>query len=77
MSDKIKLVEMARKAKPNAARQQRAKLIEQLQEQLKMAKTMLNDAVYERTKSTWARPRAGRNAKIFLQRSDPWHRHQF
>ncbi len=40
--DKIKLVEMARKAKPNATQQRRGKLVEQLQEQLKMAEAMLN-----------------------------------
>ncbi len=50
--DKIKLVEMSRKIKPNAAQQQRAKLIEQLQEQLKMAEAMLNGTQHALVAST-------------------------
>lgn len=62
--DKIKLVEMARKAKPNEAQQRRAKMIEQLQEQLKMAEAKLNGTVYERTKSTWAKDAEGNRVRV-------------
>lgn len=62
--DKIKLVEMARKAKPTAEGQRRAKLIEQLQEQLKMADAMLSGTVYERTKSTWAKDAEGNRVRV-------------
>ncbi len=62
--DKIKLVEMARKAKPTAEGQRRAKLIEQLQEQLKMAEAMLNGTAYERTKSTWAKDAEGNRVRV-------------
>ena len=65
--DKIKLVEMARKAKPTAERQRRAKLIEQLQEQLKMAEAMLNGTTYERTKSTWAKDAEGNRVRVQKQ----------
>jgi hypothetical protein len=50
--DKIKLVEMARKAKPNATQQRRGKLAEQLQEQLKMAEAMLNGTQHALVAST-------------------------
>jgi hypothetical protein len=62
--DKIKLVEIARKAKPNAAQQRRDKLIEQLQEQLKMAEAMLNGMTYERTKSMWAKDAEGNRLRV-------------
>lgn len=62
--DKIKLVEMARKAKPSAEGQRRAKLIEQLHEQLKMAGAMLNGTVYERTKSTWNKDAEGNRVRV-------------
>lgn len=62
--DKIKLVEMARKAKPNAEGQRRAKLIEQLHEQLKLAEAMLNGTVYERTKSTWDKDAEGNRVRV-------------
>lgn len=62
--DKIKLVEMARKAKPTAEGQRRAKLIEQLQEQLKMAEAMLNGTAYERTKSTWDKDAEGNRVRV-------------
>lgn len=62
--DKIKLVEMARKAKPTAEGLRRAKLIEQLQEQLKMAEAKLNGTVYERTKSTWGKDAEGNRVRV-------------
>ena len=65
--DKIKLVEMSRKIKPNAAQERRAKLIEQLQEQLKMAEAMLNGSAYERTKSTWAKDAEGNRVRVQKQ----------
>ena len=65
--DKIKLVEMARKAKANAEGQRRAKLIEQLQEQLKMAEAKLNGTVYERTKSTWDKDAEGNRVRVEKQ----------
>ena len=65
--DKIKLVEIARKAKPNVEGQRRAKLIEQLQEQLKMAEAMLNGTVYERTKSTWVKDAEGNRVRVEKQ----------
>jgi hypothetical protein len=65
--DKIKLVEMARKAQPNAAQQRRDKLVEQLQEQLKMAEAMLNGTTYERTKSTWAKDGDGKRVRVERQ----------
>ena len=64
MLDKIKLVEMKRKAKPNVAQQRRTKLIEQLQEQLKMAEAMLNGTTYERTKSAWDKHAEGNRVRI-------------
>jgi hypothetical protein len=64
MLDKIKLVEMARKAKPNATQQRRGKLVEQLQEQLKMAEAMLNGTAYERTKSTWTKDAEGNRVRV-------------
>lgn len=67
MLDKIKVVEMARKAKPNATQRRRSKLVEQLQEQLKMAEAMLNGTVYERTKSTWAKDAEG--TRVCVQRA--------
>jgi hypothetical protein len=67
MLDRIKLVEMKRKAKPNATQQRRAKLIEQLQEQLKMAEAMLNGTVYERTKSTWGKDAEGNRVRVEKQ----------
>ena len=65
--DKFKLVEMKRKAKPNVAQQRRTKLIEQLQEQLKMAEAMLNGTTYERTKTTWAKDAEGNRVRIEKQ----------
>lgn len=62
--DKIKLVEMARKIKPNAAQERRAKLGEQLHEQLKMAQAMLNGTTCERTKSTWAKDAEGNRVRV-------------
>ena len=62
--DKIKLVEMARKIKPNAAQERRAKLGEQLHEQLKMAQAMLNGTTCERTKSTWAKDAEGNRVSV-------------
>jgi hypothetical protein len=62
--DRIKLVEMVRKAKPYAAQQRRAKLIEQLQEQLKMEDGMLNGTTCERTKSTWAKDAKGNRVRV-------------
>ena len=50
--DKIKLVEMSRKVKASAEHQRRAKLIEQLQEQLKMAEAMLNGTQHALVAST-------------------------
>jgi len=65
--DKIKLVEMTRKIKPSAAQQRRAKLVEQLQEQLKMAEAMLNGTTYERTKSTWVKDAEGNRVRVQKQ----------
>lgn len=65
--DKIKLVEISRKIKPNAAQQRRAKLVEQLIEQLKMAEAMLNGTAYERTKSTWAKDAEGNRVRVQKQ----------
>ncbi len=65
--DKIKLVEMSRKVKASAEHQRRAKLIEQLQEQLKMAEAMLNGTAYERTKSTWAKDAEGNRVRVQKQ----------
>ena len=62
--DRIKLVEMKRKAQPNAAQQRRAKLIEQLKEQLKMAEAMLNGTAYERNTSTWAKDGDGNRVRV-------------
>jgi hypothetical protein len=62
--DKIKLVEMSRKVKASAEQQRRAKLIEQLQEQLKMAEAKLNGTAYERTKSTWAKDGDGNRVRV-------------
>jgi hypothetical protein len=62
--DKIKLVEMTRKVKASAEQQRRAKLIEQLQEQLKMAEAMLNGTEYERTKSTWDKDAEGNRVRV-------------
>jgi hypothetical protein len=62
--DKIKLVEMSCKAKMSAEQQRRAKLIEQLQEQLKMAEAMLNGTAYERTKSTWTKDAEGNRVRV-------------
>jgi hypothetical protein len=62
--DKIKLVQMSRKVKASAAHRRRAKLIEQLQEQLKMAEAMLNGTVYERTKSTWVKDAEGNRVRV-------------
>ncbi|AWB47898.1 hypothetical protein HYN69_04670 [Gemmobacter aquarius] len=62
--DKIKLVEMSRKIKPNATQQRRAKLVEQLQEQLKMAEALLNGTTHERTKSTWAKDAEGNRVRV-------------
>lgn len=62
--ERIKLVEMKRKAKPAAEHQRRAKLVEQLQEQLKMAEAMLNGTVYERTKSTWDKDAEGNRVRV-------------
>lgn len=67
MLDRIKLVEMKRKAKPNATQQRLAKLIGQLQEQLKMAEAMLNGTVYERTKSTWGKDAEGNRVRVEKQ----------
>lgn len=50
--DEIKLVEMVRDLKPNAAQQRRAKLAEQLHEKLKMAEAMLNGTQQSRVAST-------------------------
>lgn len=58
--DKIKLVEIARKAKPNAAHQQRTKLVEQL----KMAEALLNGTAYERTKSMWVKDAEGNRVRV-------------
>lgn len=65
--DKIKLVEMSRKIKPNATLQRRAKLIEQLQEQLRMAEAMLNGTSYERTKSKWGKDAEGNRVRVEKQ----------
>lgn len=62
--DKIKLVEMSRKVKASAEHQRRAKLIEQLQEQLKMAEAKLSGMVYERTKSTWDKDAEGNRVRV-------------
>ncbi len=62
--DKIKLVEMTRKVKASAEQQRRAKLIEQLQEQLKMAEAKLSGTAYERTKSTWDKDAEGNRVRV-------------
>jgi hypothetical protein len=62
--DKIKLVEMTRKVKAGAEQERRAKLVGQLQEQLKMAEAMLNGTVYERTKNTWAKDAEGNRVRV-------------
>lgn len=62
--DKIKVVEMARKVKASAEYQRRAKLIEQLQEQLKMAEAKLSGTAYERTKSTWDKDAEGNRVRV-------------
>ena len=65
--DKIKLVEMTRKVKASAEQQRRAKLIEQLHEQLKMAEAKLNGTAYERTKSMWDKDAEGNRVRVQKQ----------
>lgn len=64
MLDKIKLVEMKRKVKASAEQERRAKLVDQLQDQLKMAEAMLNGTAYERTKSTWDKDADGNRVRV-------------
>ncbi len=62
--EKLKLVALAPKREKSATDERRAKLVEQLQEQLKMAEAMLNGTTYERTKSTWDKDAEGNRVRV-------------
>jgi hypothetical protein len=62
--EKLKLVALAPKREKSATDVRRAKLVEQLQEQLKMAEAMLNGTAYERTKSMWDKDAEGNRVRV-------------
>ena len=65
--ERLKLVAPAPKRKKSATDERRGKLIEQLQEQLKMAEAMLNGTTYERTTSTSAKDAEDNRVRVEKQ----------
>lgn len=61
--DKLKIVALAPKVKGGVEQDRRAKLVEQLKEQLKIAEAALGGAAYQRSKAVWITDDAGNRSK--------------
>jgi hypothetical protein len=62
--DKLKIVALAPKVKGSVEQNRRAKLAEQLTEQLKLAEAALGGPAYQRSKTVWITDDAGNRSKV-------------
>lgn len=62
--DKLKIVALAPKVKGSVEQNRRAKLAEQLTEQLKLAEAALGGPAYQRSKTVWINDDAGNRSKV-------------
>lgn len=62
--DKLKIVALAPKVKHSVEQDRRAKLVEQLKEQLKLVEAALGGAAYQRSKDVWITDDAGNRSKV-------------
>ena len=62
--DKLKIVALAPKVKRSVEQDRRAKLVEQLAEQLKLVEAALGGTAYQRSKSVWVTDDAGNRSKV-------------
>jgi hypothetical protein len=62
--DKLKIVALAPKVKRSVEQDRRAKLVEQLKEQLMLVEAALGGAAYQRTKDAWITDDAGNRSKV-------------
>ena len=62
--DKLKIVALAPKVKVSVEHDRRAKLVEQLTEQQKLAEAALGGEAYQRTKIVWIIDDAGNRSKV-------------
>ena len=62
--DKLKIVALAPKVKGSVEQNRRAKLAEQLTEQLKLAEAALGGPAYQRSKTVWITDNAGNRSKV-------------
>jgi hypothetical protein len=62
--DKLKIVALAPKVKRSVEQDRRAKLVEQLKEQQKLAEAALGGAAYQRSKTVWITDDAGNRSKV-------------
>jgi hypothetical protein len=61
--DKLKIVALAPKVKHSVEQDRRAKLVEQLAEQLKLVEAALGGTAYQRSKTVWITDDAGNRSK--------------
>jgi len=62
--DKLKIVALSPKVKRSIEQDRRAKLVEQLKEQLMLVEAALGGAAYQRTKDAWITDDAGNRSKV-------------
>ena len=62
--DKLKIVALAPKVKRSVEQDRRAKLVEQLAEQLKLVEAALGGTAYQRTKATWETDADGNRYRV-------------
>ena len=62
--DKLKIVALAPKMKRSVEQDRRAKLIEQLAEQLKLVEAVLGGTAYQRSKTVWVTDDVGNRSKV-------------
>ena len=62
--DKLKIVALAPKMKRSVEQDRRAKLVEQLAEQLKLVEAALGGTAYQRSKTVWVADDAGNRSKV-------------
>ena len=62
--DKLKIVALAPKVKHSVEQDRRAKLVEQLKEQLKLVEAALGGSAYQRSKDIWITDDAGNRSKV-------------
>ena len=62
--DKLKIVALAPKVKRSVEQDRRAKLVEQLAEQLKLVEAALGGTAYQRSKTVWVTDEAGNRSKV-------------